>query len=113
MENINFINKYFDEMKQIIDDMPKDKINEVIESLFNAWKNGNKVFIMGNGGSASTATHFTCDLSKVTIVNEKKRFKIITKPNSVMRAIFARSWRISLLKIGKRSHRADFATHFY
>jgi D-sedoheptulose 7-phosphate isomerase len=32
---------------------------------------------MGNGGSASTATHFTCDLSKVTIVENKKRFKVI------------------------------------
>ncbi len=77
MENINFINNYFDEMKEIIDNISKDKINEVTESLFNAWKNGNKVFIVGNGGSASTATHFTCDLSKVTIVNGKKRFKVM------------------------------------
>ncbi len=77
MENAIFINKYFGEMKEIIENIPKDKINEVIDALFNAWKNGNKVFIMGNGGSASTATHFTCDLSKVTIVNGKKRFKVM------------------------------------
>lgn len=77
MENAKFICKYFEEMRQIVDKLPVDKINEVIEILFNAWKNGNKIFIMGNGGSASTATHFTCDLSKVTIVPNKKRFKVI------------------------------------
>lgn len=76
MENAKFIGKYLGEMHEIIDKMPSDRINEVIETLFNAWKNGNKVFIMGNGGSASTATHFACDLSKVTIVQNKKRFKV-------------------------------------
>ena len=32
---------------------------------------------MGNGGSASTATHFACDLAKCTIVEGKKRFRVI------------------------------------
>lgn len=77
MKNAAFINKYFEEMYEIIGRMPKEEIDAVIESLFNAWKNGNKIFIMGNGGSASTATHFTCDLSKVTIVGNKKRFRVI------------------------------------
>lgn len=77
MKNQNFISKYFEEMHEIINKMPVENINKVIEILFNTWKNGNKVFIMGNGGSASTATHFTCDLSKVTIVGNKKRFKVI------------------------------------
>lgn len=77
MENAKFIGRYFEEMHQIVDKLPVDKINEVIEILFNAWKNGNKIFIMGNGGSASTATHFACDLSKVTIIPNKRRFKVI------------------------------------
>ena len=64
-------------MKDIISNMSVEKIDQVIEALFKAWKNGNKVFIMGNGGSASTATHFTCDLSKVTIINNKKRFRVM------------------------------------
>lgn len=77
MENAKFIGKYLEEMREIIDKLPSENINEVIEILFSAWKNGNKIFIMGNGGSASTATHFACDLSKVTIVQSKKRFKVI------------------------------------
>jgi D-sedoheptulose 7-phosphate isomerase len=33
---------------------------------------------MGNGGSAATASHFACDLSKGTIVEGKSRFKVIS-----------------------------------
>lgn len=77
MENKDFINKYFAEMNEIISNMPIEDINKVIDVLFKAWTNGNKIFIMGNGGSASTATHFACDLSKVTIIENKKRFRVI------------------------------------
>lgn len=35
-----------------------------IELLFTAWKDGKWVYIMGNGGSAGTATHFAADLIK-------------------------------------------------
>ncbi|MFZ2522328.1 MAG: SIS domain-containing protein [Minisyncoccia bacterium] len=40
------------------------KLDNAIELLFNAWKNDNWVYIMGNGGSASTATHIAADLAK-------------------------------------------------
>jgi len=64
-------------MKKTLDEMPENEISEVIDVLFNAWRNGNQIFIMGNGGSASTATHFACDLAKATVVPGKKRFKAI------------------------------------
>ena len=35
-----------------------------VNELFAAWKGGKKVFVIGNGGSASTATHLACDLAK-------------------------------------------------
>jgi D-sedoheptulose 7-phosphate isomerase len=41
-------------------------IAEVIEILEQARLQGRQVFIMGNGGSASTASHFVCDLAKNT-----------------------------------------------
>ena len=75
MENKEFIQNYLSEMTKIIDDISVEDIDRVIELLFNAWERGGQVFSCGNGGSASTATHFACDLSKTTIVNGKKRFK--------------------------------------
>ena len=83
MQNIDFIEGYFKEMKRIIEDIPRENIDKVVETLFGAWQNDKTVFIMGNGGSASTATHFVCDLAKVTIVKDKKRFKVIGLTDNV------------------------------
>lgn len=46
-----------------------EKIELVIRELFNAWLSRLPVFIMGNGGSASTAAHFAADLAKT--INDK------------------------------------------
>lgn len=75
MENEKEIEQYFKEIKEICDNISRVDIDKAIELLFDAWKNGNKVFLCGNGGSAGTANHFMCDLFKVTAVEGKKRFK--------------------------------------
>jgi D-sedoheptulose 7-phosphate isomerase len=77
MKNENQIEKYFKEIKEICDNISREDIDKVIELLFDAWKNENQVFLCGNGGSAGTATHFMCDLFKVTIVEGKKRLKAL------------------------------------
>ncbi len=64
-------------MRDVAGTLSVADIDNVIGLLFNTWQNGNRVFICGNGGSASTATHFTCDLAKATNVNGKKRFKAL------------------------------------
>ncbi|OIO20676.1 hypothetical protein AUJ17_04980 [Candidatus Micrarchaeota archaeon CG1_02_47_40] len=69
MENENFIRSFFSDSQKIIASMPDKDINQIIEVLFCAWKNGNSVFLIGNGGSASTATHMAADLNK-TITSE-------------------------------------------
>lgn len=53
------------------------KIEELINILVKARDNFNVIFIMGNGGSASTASHFVGDLSKGAIAKDKSRFKAI------------------------------------
>ena len=75
MKNEKQIEKYFKEIKEICDKVSREDIDKAIDILFDAWRNDNQVFLCGNGGSAGTATHFMCDLFKVTIVEGKKRFK--------------------------------------
>ncbi len=75
MKNRDFIQNYLSEMHKVIDCISTEDIDKVVMLLFDAWKRGSKVFTCGNGGSASTATHFACDLSKTTIVDGKNRFK--------------------------------------
>jgi D-sedoheptulose 7-phosphate isomerase len=77
LENRQFIDDYFWEMETVINDISREDIDRVIELLFAIWRQGRTVFLMGNGGSASTATHFACDLTKCTIVEGKPRFRVI------------------------------------
>lgn len=68
--NIEFILHYCTEIKALADYLLKNQnqqISAAIDLLFNAWQNNIPVFIMGNGGSASTATHFAADLAKTII----------------------------------------------
>lgn len=75
--NHAFIESYLEDMKELIGKLSRERINQIVELLFSAWKEGRTIFVMGNGGSASTATHFACDLAKCTIVEGKKRFRVI------------------------------------
>jgi D-sedoheptulose 7-phosphate isomerase len=73
----NFVKEYLQELGGVTKRVSQEDICSVMALLYQAWKDGKQVFIAGNGGSASTATHFTCDLSKFTAVEGKKRFKAI------------------------------------
>ncbi|MEO7649466.1 MAG: SIS domain-containing protein, partial [Bryobacteraceae bacterium] len=73
-----FIERYFSEMKQILESISHEQIDRVVEALYSAWVDGRTIFLMGNGGSASTATHFACDLSKVTLCAGKARMRAIS-----------------------------------
>jgi phosphoheptose isomerase len=45
-----------------------DSLRAATELLLDAQANGRRVYVMGNGGSASTASHFVCDLIKTAQV---------------------------------------------
>lgn len=60
------IQRYLSTLQQTMEKLPQPLIAEVIYTLQRARMQGNQVFIMGNGGSASTASHFVCDLAKNT-----------------------------------------------
>lgn len=77
IENRSFIDRYLSEMKSIVDMLDRDKIDQMIEALFETWQNGHHMYLMGNGGSASTASHLVNDFGKCTALPGKKRFKVI------------------------------------
>src|SRR5207247_7073246 len=58
-------------------------LDRVVELLLDAWRARATVYAIGNGGSASTASHFVCDLAKVTIVPGKPRFRAIAVVDNV------------------------------
>ena len=83
MQNAECIERYFAELERIIREIPRKDIDQVVESLYKVWQNGGTVYTMGNGGSASTASHFACDLAKATIVPGKRGFKAISLVDNI------------------------------
>jgi len=71
------IKRYIAELKETLDQLPYEAIRDVIAILQYARMNDRQVFIMGNGGSAATASHFACDLAKGTLLPGKPRFRVI------------------------------------
>lgn len=57
---------YLDESIQCIEDLKKktDQIQRIIQILEKTRENGKKLFLIGNGGSGSLASHLICDFSK-------------------------------------------------
>jgi Phosphoheptose isomerase len=61
------IRDYLDSQSQCIDELMRNSlptIKKIFQILNKAKTNGNKIYIMGNGGSASTATHFASEFVK-------------------------------------------------
>ncbi|MCI0398741.1 MAG: SIS domain-containing protein [Chloroflexi bacterium] len=68
---------YIAGLQETLDRLPLALIEEVIAILHESRLEGRQVFIMGNGGSASTASHFVCDLAKNTRHNGRPAFRVL------------------------------------
>jgi D-sedoheptulose 7-phosphate isomerase len=72
------INAYLDDLRVAIDTLPRDRLVELGDVLYRAYRDGKNVFTLGNGGSASTASHMAADLAKNTIERNMRRFRILS-----------------------------------
>ncbi len=77
------IKGYLDSLTDTIGELPCDEIASAIGVLTWARMNDKQVFVMGNGGSAATASHFACDLAKGTLAPDKPRFRVIGLTDSM------------------------------
>lgn len=71
------VNNYLDELINVIDDLPRDDLMAIIDTLMSARKEGRTIYVCGNGGSAATANHMVCDLSKNTRREDAARARVI------------------------------------
>ena len=71
------IEEYLTKLKNTIDRLDRTEINNFINLLLKARDEDRTIFIMGNGGSAATASHYCCDFNKGASYGCDKRFKFI------------------------------------
>jgi len=77
------INSYFTELEQMLRDISQAHLQDILSLLEETYRNGHRIFIMGNGGSAATASHFALDLAKNTIMQGAPRLKAISLTDHV------------------------------
>ncbi len=77
MNYINEICAYFEREKATLDAISKEDLNTLMNVLVDARDLGKTIFIMGNGGSAATASHYVCDFNKGISYGKEKMFKFI------------------------------------
>lgn len=75
---------YVERLKDELDRVNQKEMELWADLLYEAWDNGKFVFIIGNGGSGTTASHFAEDLGKSSLRQEdladesKKRLKVLS-----------------------------------
>ena len=71
------IRTYLEKEIEIIHKLDMEQLSQAINVLVAARDRGARIYIMGNGGSAATASHFVCDFNKGIWEGQKeKKFKI-------------------------------------
>lgn len=84
---MNPFQNYLNGFEETLRMLPEQAILQAVEVLHAARLEGRQVFIMGNGGSASTASHFGCDLGKNTRRMDLPNFRVLPLTDNM--AIFS------------------------
>lgn len=80
---MSFPELYKSELLKSIDSIPLDKVNLAIEWFKETRAAGRQIYVCGNGGSASTASHFVCDMVKGASYKRDSRFRIMALTDSL------------------------------
>lgn len=78
-----FTQSYLAQLEEVIRALPQEAIAEFIEWMAQARAEDRSVFVMGNGGSAATASHFATDVGKSASLGRPKRFRILSLADNV------------------------------
>lgn len=70
-------------LSRCFDELALDQVERVATYLLEAYRNRTQVFFLGNGGSASTASHMAVDFGKGTAVPGHPRLRAISLTDNV------------------------------
>lgn len=77
------VSAYLGALKAEIDRLPVGDIGAVVQALRQAYEEDRAIFVMGNGGSAATASHMVVDLNKGACLNAGKKFRVLCLNDSI------------------------------
>lgn len=77
------IAQYWSELGALLQAMPLASLERVADRLLDCYRRNGTVFVLGNGGSAATASHFVCDLAKGTRADGLPAFRVVALTDNV------------------------------
>ena len=80
---MNFSDQYRADLLDTLHSIDTSQVEQAILWFDQARAGGRHIFVCGNGGSASTASHFACDMVKGASYNREARFRIMALTDSL------------------------------
>ena len=75
---MSLVNDYVDALSVCLNELRDQDVEAVTQAIFEAHRKGKHIFIMGNGGSAATASHLARDLAMGAAQPGKPRIRAIS-----------------------------------
>lgn len=79
----NLMKDYLSGVSDLLENTSEKDIRTVVDLLKQAYEEDRQVFLLGNGGSAATASHLACDFQKGIGGFYKKRFRVMAVTDSI------------------------------
>jgi D-sedoheptulose 7-phosphate isomerase len=79
----HFAERYRTQLLEAINRIDTARVEHAIQWFEEARDNRKHIFVCGNGGSASTASHFACDIVKGASYDRPSRFRIMALTDSL------------------------------
>lgn len=77
------IRGYLDEVSRLVAELPAERIGRIVDRLLAAYDDGKQLLLLGNGGSAATASHLMNDFQKCIYLTGRKPFRALALTDSV------------------------------
>ena len=77
------IRNYISHLQDVLARLTLEDVRRSIDAIMDAYHAEKQIFVIGNGGSASTASHIACDLGKGTSLPGKPRFRVISLTDNI------------------------------
>jgi D-sedoheptulose 7-phosphate isomerase len=77
MDLNEFGKQYLLDLSRVLASFDMDRFSQMVGLILEAYDHQRQIFVMGNGGSGATASHFACDINKGCCSDLDQKFKMI------------------------------------
>lgn len=83
----DFVSGYLREISRCLESLPPEGVTRFLEAVERTYEDDRQMYIIGNGGSAATASHMACDLAKnvypAVSISPVRRFRVTSLTDNV------------------------------